>query len=352
VAKLRFSGTVALRLSSFLSLSRIALATHAKHVLGRRMEPTWDANFETGIRFWRHQFTRALNHSDIAKGREILDSLQTETDVIYDVTIEDSSVPKGRWYRAAKLTNKATLLYLHGGGYTFYATASVRFAALLAHHNSACLFAPDYPLTPEHPHPAQAEAALAAWYHVTESTPAERVVLIGDSAGGHMALMLLQTLRSLGQPQPALCIGLCPWTDIGARGDSLHDNNPYDLVQGWMALRFGELLDPTEQFGRAALSPIHHDYKGLAPIYLQAGGREILCDMISDFARVQAQNGADVMLDLWQDMPHDFQLYDNLKHSSTDAISRLCRAISAHSSGNGAVLPASPATVVQGGIFV
>jgi epsilon-lactone hydrolase len=85
---------------------------------------------------------------------------------------------------------------------------------------------------------------------------------------------------------------------------------------------------------------------------LQAGGREILCDMISDFARVQAQNGADVMLDLWQDMPHDFQLFDNLKHSSTDAIFRLCRAISAHSSGNGAVLPASPATVVQGGIFV
>ena len=165
-----------------------------------------------------------------------------------------------------------------------------------------------------------------------------------------MALSLLQTLKAEGLPQPALCIGLCPWTDIGARGDSMRDNDAYDLVQGWMALRFGEWLDPDGRFGREALSPISHNYAGLAPLYLQSGGREVLRDMIGDFADVQKANDADVMLDLWEDMPHDFQAYDSLKSSSRAALTRIRLAITSHLAGN-EPLAACGATVVCGGKF-
>jgi acetyl esterase/lipase len=201
---------------------------------------------------------------------------------------------------------------------------------MLAHHCGARLFAPDYRLTPEHPHPAQAEDALAAWRYAAGTTSPEKLVVIGDSAGGHMALTLLQSLRKEGLPQPALCIGLCPWTDIGNRGASLTANDRYDMVQGWMALRFGGWLDPEGRYGRAALSPIAQDYAGLAPIYLQAGGREILCDMIRDFATAQAERGADVLLDLWPDMPHDFQAFDTEKASSAEALARIRSAVACH----------------------
>ena len=168
-----------------------------------------------------------------------------------------------------------------------------------------------------------------------------------------MALMLLQSLKRAGREQPALCVGLCPWTDIGARGDSLHSNDRYDLVQGWMALRFGEMLDPDGTYGREALSPINHDFAGLAPLYLQAGGREVLRDMIRDFATVQAGNGADVMLDLWPDMPHDFQAYDSLRQSSREALSRIRHALEAHAGGQ-APVPFGPmpgVTVVAAGKY-
>ena len=102
-----------------------------------------------------------------------------------------------------------------------------------------------------------------------------------------------------------------------------------------MALRFGEWLDPKGAFGREALSPINQDYAGLAPLYLQAGGREVLHDMIAEFAAIQTSNGADVTLDVWQDMPHVFQAYDSWTRSSREAIARICRviegAISRHS---------------------
>ena len=220
-------------------------------------------------------------------------------------------------------SSNATLLYFHGGGYSFHTAISKRFAAMLAHHTGADLFAPDYRLTPEHPHPAQSEDALTAWAFVTEQISPEKLVVVGDSAGGHMALMLLQSLKAAGKAQPALCIGLCPWTDIGARGESLHGNDRFDLVQGWMALRFSEWLDPDGRFGRETLSPIFQDFSDTAAIYLQTGGREILHDMIVDFHETQLRKGADVTLDVWPDMPHDFQAYDSLKRSSVEALARI-----------------------------
>ena len=221
MAKLRFEGSLALRLRGFMILSGLAVRTRLNHLLGRRLDPSWDADFETGIRFWRRQFTRAMSGTGMARGRQILDSVQTETDDVYPVRTVASAEPRGRWYEPDARKTDAVALYLHGGGYAFHSAISGRFAAMLAHHGGIRLFAPDYRLTPEHPHPAQQEDALAAWDYVTSRTAPDRVVVIGDSAGGHMALMLLQSLRRAGREQPALCVGLCPWTDIGVRGDSL-----------------------------------------------------------------------------------------------------------------------------------
>ncbi len=346
MSKLWFSGPISLRLRSFAKLSQISLTTNFRHALGRRIAPDWDANIETGIRFWRHQFTVAMTHPDISMGRTLFDSVQTETDDQYNVTAKPCAASKGHWYHPKTPRSDTVLLYLHGGGYTFHSGISARFAAMLAHHTGAALFAPDYRLTPEHPHPAQSEDALAAWTYLSNRYSPEKIVVIGDSAGGHMALMLLQTLKAHELEQPALCIGLCPWTDIGDRGQSLRDNNQYDMVQGWMALQFGVWLDPEGAYGREALSPIFQDFTGLAPIYLQAGGREILRDMIVEFAQIQKAKGADVTLDLWPDMPHNFQAYDSMKVSSSMALARIVEKIQASVERNETVSAAAGITVV------
>lgn len=339
MANIQFSGPLGQRISSFLILNKALLATYIARAFGKKMEPSWDAHMEIGIRFWRNQFTKAMAEPDMAKGRQIFNSLVTETDDIYNVSVEKNAsqnvTPNGEWHIPHDIQSDATVLYFHGGGYTFNGPISSRFATMLAHHSQARLFMPHYRLTPEHPHPAQIEDALAAWKFVTSKTPADKIVIIGDSAGGHLALMLLQKLKTEGLIQPALCIGLCPWTDIGARGKSLFENDRYDLVQGWMAMQFGVWLDPDEKYGRERLSPINYDYAGLAPLYLQTGGREILHDMICDFADVQTKNGASVLLDTWSDMPHNFHAYDSMKQSSKEALLRLREAVHAHTDDGG-----------------
>ncbi|MDE3176279.1 MAG: alpha/beta hydrolase [Pseudomonadota bacterium] len=314
-------------MSSFIALNKAAIATYKDRLLGRKAEPTWDVDLEIGVRFWRRQFALAMEAGDIRTGRAILDSLQTETPDVYEVDASTQTRPRGTWYRPRHGKSDCVVLYFHGGGYAFYGAMSRRFGAMLAHHIGAPVFAPDYRLTPEHPHPAQAEDAMAAWRGVTADRSPKRIVVIGDSAGGHMMLCLLLNLKEAGLPQPALAIGLCPWTDIGDRGASLRDNDRYDLVQGWMALRFGQWLDPEGRFGRAALSPIAHDFSGCAPLYLQSGGREVLRDMICEFAQKQARAGADVLLDVWPAMPHDFQLFDSTQAASIEALQRIAASV-------------------------
>lgn len=327
MAHFSFKGPLRHRLRSFLTINRIAIGVFARHALGRKIAKDWDANTEIGIRFWRHQFTRAMTHPDIKVGRAIYDSLQALPDDVYDVTTEAVPSPKGQWIVPTTRKTRITLLYCHGGGYTFNGPVSEHFGKMLAHHTGARVFMPRYRLTPENPHPAQHEDALAAWDFLRQTTAAKDLVIIGDSAGGHMVLSLLAALHARSAEQPALCIGLCPWTDLAERGASLKENDHYDLVQGWMAMRFGEWLDPDGQYGREALSPIYWDYSELAPVYLQAGGREILRDMIVEFAQVQSDKGASVMLDLWDDMAHNFQAADSLHASSTQALERIAAIV-------------------------
>lgn len=349
--KISFTGPIHYRLRSFFRLNIIALRVGLAHLFGKRMAPDWNASMEIGIRFWRAQFNTSMRMSDMSDGRALFDSLLTETDDRYRVSTTAVKGPEGLWITPDAVETDVTILYLHGGGYTFTGPISRRFAAMLAHHCRARLFMPLYRLTPEHSHPAQAEDAMSAWTYLRETRPAHKIAVAGDSAGGHMALMLLQSLRDQDQTQPCLCIAICPWTDIGARGGSLTDNDRYDLVQGWMALQFGKWLDPDGQFGRAALSPISHNYAGLAPLYVMAGGREVLRDMIIDFAEQQAANGADILCDLWPDMPHNFPAYDSTKASASEALSRLGDLIRSTSQCGDPTLPPIEATHVASGTF-
>lgn len=342
--KIRFSGPFALSLSSFMALNGIALRSYARHLFGRRIAPDWGVNMEIGILFWRRQFTRAMGMKDMARGRLLFDSVQTDGPDQYDVTRQMDGA--GCWHRPLATDGGGVVLYLHGGGYSFHGAMSRRFADMLAHRLGLSVYAPDYRLTPEHPHPAQIDDALAAWVKITRETPPDRVIVIGDSAGGHLMLSLLHRLKETGAAQPALGVGLCPWTDIGDQGASLHDNDRYDLVQGWMALRFGEWLDPDGVYGRSALSPIEWDFECCAPLYLQIGGRDILRDMCVAFAKKQAARGHPVMLDLWPDMPHDFQLYDSFQPSAVAALARLKEAVAQALSATRGLPPQGPQTLV------
>lgn len=323
-------GRLSHKLRSLATSTRAFLTVLAGRALGRPIVPEWPFLFEYGTLYIRAQFNHAFALPEIAEGRAYFDSLYTMLDVFPDVEIRPArpGQPAGDWFIPRERQSDVTMLHFHGGGYTFYAGVSRHFVALLAHTLGIAIFAPDYRLTPEHPHPAQIEDGLAAYgFLLDQGIDAQKIIVCGDSAGGHLALMTLVKLRQAGLAQPALAIGLSPWTDTGRRGASQFGNDPYDLVQGYMTLQFAAWLKGNTPYTDAELSPIHQDLRDLCPIYLQAGGKEILVDMIRDFALAVQKQGGSVRLDVWEHMNHEFHAYGKHLPESSEALARIRAAI-------------------------
>lgn len=323
-------GRLSHRLRSLAALLGTTADVLARRLVGRPLVPQWTVSFEIGTLFFRRQFNHALALQDMAESRSYFDSLYTVVmaDPRVDVHRSGQGEPRGEWFTPRGCQSVLTLLYLHGGGYAFYGAVSRHFIAMMAQMLQVRIFAPDYRLTPEHPHPAQLDDGLAAYRHLLEAgVDPSRLVVAGDSAGGHLALMLLSRLRGAGCPQPALVIGISPWTDIGLRGASQFGNDRYDMVQGYQTLRYGEWLRAGTGCSEAELSPIHQRYDRVAPVYLQAGGKEILVDMIRDFAQSLRAQGAPVRLDVWEHMTHEFHAYGDTLPQSLQAIDAMRAAI-------------------------
>lgn len=310
----------------------ITLTVMTRRLLGKPMVREWSSLFEIANLFWRAQFNHALSLTSPQTSRAYFDSLYTVLDHQLDIDVRATQPdePRGDWFIPRQTKSEVTMLYLHGGGYAFYAAVTRKMIEMLAQHLGIAIFAPDYRLTPEHPHPAQLDDGLAAYqYLLARGIKPNRLVIAGDSAGGHLMLMLLVRLRELKLIQPVIGIGISPWTDVGQRppNDSQFGNDRFDMVQGYMTLKFAQWLKGDSTFTDAELSPIHQKVNGLAPIYLQAGGKEILVDMIRDFAQCATEQQARVRLDVWEHMTHEFHAYGNHLAESQQALSCMRDAI-------------------------
>jgi hypothetical protein len=70
-------------------------------------------------------------------------------------------------------------------------------------------------------------------------------------------------------------------------------------------------------------SPLYANFKGLPPIYLQAGSDETLVDDSRMLAEKARQAGVEVRLDVFPEMLHTFQMMAGYAPEADDAIARL-----------------------------
>jgi epsilon-lactone hydrolase len=105
---------------------------------------------------------------------------------------------------------------------------------------------------------------------------------------------------------------LAPWLDLSNCGASMQAHEPFDWIDRRMADRWTGWYARGADPGQPALSPALADLTGLPPIYIQAGEAEVLLDMIRAFeSRARAQS-ADVRLETWPDMVHDFLAFGDM----------------------------------------
>ena len=215
------------------------------------------------------------------------------------------------------------ILFLHGGGYVTGSPTLYRHIIWrLASAARARIAAIDYRLAPEYPFPAALDDAVTAWHGLLDEGADSRLaVVMGDSAGGALALALALRLRDAGAPLPAALVALSPWTDLALTGASLRNNAAADpignaAVAASLASCYLAGADPRDPYA----SPLYGDPAGLPPTLLQVGSDEILLDDSVRMADRMRRAGCEVALEIWPRMPHVW-------HAFAPAIPEALRAI-------------------------
>ncbi len=134
-----------------------------------------------------------------------------------------AGVPVNRYSREAGPAVPGVVLHVHGGAYVGGSATFGRVHSEVAARAGIEVVSVDYRLAPEHPYPAAVDDALAVYREVSASQP---VVVVGESAGGGLALALVQRIRDEGLVMPVAVVAMMPWADLTQSSSS------YDLNRG------------------------------------------------------------------------------------------------------------------------
>ncbi len=94
------------------------------------------------------------------------------------------------------------IVYLHGGGFVVGGLESHEIVtATLAAQTGATVVTVDYRLAPEYPYPAAFEDARDAVLWVQRQWPRQKIIAMGDSAGGNLCAAVALHLRDAGERQ-------------------------------------------------------------------------------------------------------------------------------------------------------
>ncbi len=165
-----------------------------------------------------------------------------------------------------------TIVYLHGGGYVFGSPQThARVGRGLFERTGLRVLLPAYPLAPESVWPAQRDAVIALVRSL--SGP---VILAGDSAGGHLALVAALELARRSSPVAGLLL-FSPNTDRSGLSRTRLRNDPLDPMVDEAGDRklarrcFGDMPSDHPQ-----VSPVLDDLRRLPPTFLEVGAQEVL----------------------------------------------------------------------------
>lgn len=144
------------------------------------------------------------------------------------------------------VTNDLVIMYVHGGSYV---------ADLEKEHWKTCgdiinqlgctIILPDYPLTPKYNYKDTINMMEALYKKVIQQVEPSNLVVMGDSAGGGLALALVEKMGEENIAMPNQTILISPWLDVRM-------NNP----------KIAEIEENDPMLNKAALKLAGENYAG------------------------------------------------------------------------------------------
>lgn len=274
----------------------------------------------------------------VAEQRAVMDQSAAAPPAGTSVEAVDAGGVAAEWVVAPRIASDAVLLSLHGGAYSLGSLTSNRwFSAILSEATGRRVLSIAYRLAPEHRFPAAVDDAVSTYrWLLAQGVPAAQITIVGNSAGGGLALATLVALRDLDVALPGAGIGLSPWTDLTGSGASVAACAATDLMLDADGLResAAQYADGS-QHEHPHASPLFADLHGLPPILLQASRAEILRDDTTRFAERARRHGVEVTEQLYDDMPHVWHMFAGVLPEADHAIAAIGRWLATVEGGGG-----------------
>jgi acetyl esterase len=220
------------------------------------------------------------------------------------------------------------LVYYHGGGWVIGDLEThdnpCRF---LAANAGAAVLAIDYRLAPEHPFPAAAEDAVAAYSWALANAgdlgaDPRRIAVGGDSAGANLAAVASLQAREEGVPVPAMQLLIYPVTETA---EELPSRRMFDegflLTRRDMDFFEGRYLPPGADRSDPRVSILKApDLSGLPPAYVATAGFDPLRDEGEAYALRLREAGVRVALRRHPGLVHTFANLTAVSRSARQAM--------------------------------
>ncbi|WP_269520109.1 alpha/beta hydrolase [Alteromonas sp. BMJM2] len=210
----------------------------------------------------------------------------------------------------------------HGGAYVFFAgLPSIEEGVLIASRLGIVVYCVDYRMPPSSPFPQALDDAFTAYCHLKDSYGANNIFVGGTSAGGGLALSLLQKLKKQNIELPIAAYTGTPWADLSNASDSLVINEGVDRIlmsyQGLLKAA-AMLYAGKHSLTEPSVSPVYGDFTDLPPTILVTGTRDLF---LSDTVRVNRklrECGIHTQLEVFEGLSHaDYLVAHNTPESVT-----------------------------------
>ncbi|MGN2639808.1 alpha/beta hydrolase fold domain-containing protein [Nocardia takedensis] len=251
----------------------------------------------------------------------------------------DAAGPGGRtvgeWVGGQAEPGTRVIYYIHGSGYISCSRWTHRgLVSELSRRLRRPAYAVRYRRAPKYRFPAAHDDILNGYlWLIDQGHTASDIIVMGDSAGGHLALGLCGQLRELGVDQPAALIGFSSLVDPTWQLAAAHNTCVRDQ---FISARTGRRITQTyfvdADFSDPRLDVLAAVGPDLPPMLLQAGSSEVLGSDSQHYAAALRAAGGRCELELWSGMFHVFQMgYSRLSEarSALDSVERFVKSIDA-----------------------
>ena len=171
-----------------------------------------------------------------------------------------------------------TVFYYHGGAYVNQPNPQqLSMAARTAKETGCEVVLIVYPKLPVYDCQTAYELCVSFYRSYIEANDCGKIVFMGDSAGGGLALGLAEVLRDQGDRCPEELILISPWADVTMSNPDMPAYLEHDPMLGIDGLRrMGEVWAGGLDMKDPRVSPLYGDLTGLGRVTLTMGTWEVL----------------------------------------------------------------------------